>query len=207
MPKQISTVRRSVTALLFVGLAAAALLARAQVVPSAYARGLSITAGGEISGFQPDYAGHGVPEAAPFSGYLAGMGTYVDVKFTRWVQIEGEGRWMRFNRPDGGIYEDNYLIGPRLPLYKLRFWKATPYAKALIGYGKLNFEHGNGWGRYTALAYGGGLDMKLTRRIDVRLPDFEYQQWPKWTEGPPKTYNLLPYGLSVGVSYRFLGLR
>ncbi len=204
---QISTVRCPVTALLFLALAAGATAARSQVVPSAYARGLSISAGGEVSGFQPDYAGHGVPEAAPFSGYLAGMGTYVDVKFTPWVQIEAEGRWMRFNRPDGGIYEDNYLVGPRLPIYKLHFWRATPYAKALIGYGKLNFEQGNGWGRYTALAYGGGLDIKVAKRISMRLPDFEFQQWPNWSEGTPKTYNLLPYGLSVGVSYRVLGLR
>ena len=128
---QISTVRCPVTALLFLALAAGATAARSQVVPSAYARGLSISAGGEVSGFQPDYAGHGVPEAAPFSGYLAGMGTYVDVKFTPWVQIEAEGRWMRFNRPDGGIYEDNYLVGPRLPIYKLHFWRATPYGKFL----------------------------------------------------------------------------
>ena len=204
---RIPTVKRCVTALLFLALAAGATFARSQVVPSAFARGLAITAGGEVSAFQPDYAGYGVPEAAPFSGYLAGMGTYVDVKLTPWVQIEGEGRWMRFNRPDGGIYEDNYLIGPRLPIYKLQFWRATPYAKVLIGYGKLNFEQGNGWGRYTALAYGGGVDMKLTNRINLRLPDFEYQQWLQWTEGPPKTYNLLPYGLSVGVSYRVFGRR
>jgi hypothetical protein len=204
---QISTIRNSVAALLFCVLVSGAWSARAQVVPSAFARGMSIAAGGEVSGFQPDYAGNGVPQAAPFSGYLAGIGTYVDVKFTPWVQIEGEGRWMRFNQPDKGIYEDNYLVGPRLPIYKLHFWHATPYAKVLIGFGKLNFEDGNGWGRYTALAYGGGLDVKLSRRLTARLPDFEYQQWLNWSEGTGKTTNLFPYGLSVGVSYRIFGLR
>jgi hypothetical protein len=204
---QISIVRRSVAALLFFALVSGAWSARAQVVPSAFARGMSINAGGEVSGFQPDYAGNGVPQAAPFSGYMAGIGTYVDVKFTPWVQIEGEGRWMRFNQPDKGIYEDNYLIGPRVPIYKLHFWHATPYAKVLIGFGKLNFEDGNGWGRYTALAYGGGLDVKLSRRLTARLPDFEYQQWLDWSEGTGKTTNLFPYGLSVGVSYRIFGLR
>jgi len=204
---QISTIRLSAALMLLFMLAWEALCARAQVVPSAYARGMSIAAGGEVSGFQPDYAGNGVPQAAPLSGYMAGIGTYVDVKFTPWVQIEGEGRWMRFNQPDKGIYEDNYLVGPRLPIYKLHFWHATPYAKVLIGYGKLNFEDGNGWGRYTALAYGGGLDMKLSRRLTMRLPDFEYQQWLKWSEGTGKTTNLFPYGLSVGVSYRIFGLR
>ncbi len=202
-----SKISRNLAALLFFLIVAGALSTQAQVVPSAFARGLSITAGGELSGFQPDYAGNGVPQAAGLHGYLAGIGTFVDVKFTPWVQIEGEGRWMRFNRPDRGIYEDNYLIGPRLPIYKLHFWRATPYAKVLIGYGKLNFEDGEGWGRYTAIAYGGGLDVKVSRRISLRLPDFEFQQWPNWSEGLGPTYTLFPYGLSAGVSYRVFGIR
>lgn len=199
--------RRFTTALLLLLLAGAAVVARAQVVPSAFDKGLSINAGGEVSGFQPDYTGTGQPAHAAFHGLLAGIGTYVDVKFTPWVQIEGEARWMRWNRPDGGIYEDNYFIGPRLPIYKLRFWRATPYAKGLIGYGKLNFEDGNGWGRYTAIAFGGGLDIKMTRRFTLRAADFEYQIWPNWNEGFGKNTNLAPYGLSAGVSYRVLGAR
>ena len=199
--------RRFSPVVLFVAVAAGAATASAQVVPSAYTRGMAITAGGEISGFQPDYAGNGTPESAGFHGYLAGVGTYVDVRFTPWIQIEAEGRWMRFNKPVDGIYEDNYLIGPRLPIYKLRFKHATPYAKALIGYGKLNFEDKNGWGRYTDLAIGGGVDFKMSKRIDLRLPDFEYQLWPDWSEGTANTYTLKPYGISVGVSYKIFGVR
>jgi hypothetical protein len=204
---QFFDMRRPIIALLFLLLAGGAVSARAQVVPSAYASGFSLSAGGEVSGFQPDYIGTGVPADAAFHGLLAGPGAYVDVKFTRWVQLEGEARWMRLNRPVGGIYEDNYLVGPRLPLYRLRFWHATPYAKGLVGYGKLNFEDGNGWGRYTAIAIGGGLDVKASRRLTLRLPDFEYQLWPSWTEGAGKNYILQPYGLSIGVSYRILGRR
>jgi len=201
------TMRRSIAALLFLLLAAAAFQAHAQVVPSAFAKGISVAAGGEVSGFQPDYTGLGVPADAPLSGYMAGIGTYVDVKVTPWIQFEGEARWMRFNKPEKGIFEDNYLVGPRLPIYRLHFWRATPYAKVLFGYGKLNFEDGNGWGRYTALAYGGGLDIKMTKRINLRMPDFELQQWPNWTEGTGKAYNLFPYGVSIGASYRFLGIK
>jgi hypothetical protein len=186
--------------------AAVALSAYGQVVPSAFAKGLSLRAGGEASVYQPDYTGFGIPEHAPFSNYLYGIGTYVDLKVTPWIQFEAEGRWLRFRQVDG-IYEDNYLIGPRLPIYRWHFRRATPYAKVLIGYGKLNFEDGNGWGRYTQLAYGGGLDIKMSKRINVRLPDVEYQQWLNWTEGSGKTYNLFPYGVSVGVSYRILGLK
>ena len=202
-----SIMKRFIPTILSLAVAAGTLCAHAQTVPSAFARGLSINAGGEVSGFQPDYIGTGVPAPAGFHGYLAGIGTYVDVKVTPWVQFEAEGRWMRFNKPDGGIYQDNYLIGPRLPIYKLHFWKATPYGKFLVGYGKLNFENGNGWGRYTDLAFGGGLDIKMSKRFTLRAPDFEYQMWPGWSEGTPNTYTLKPYGLSVGVAYRVFGIR
>jgi hypothetical protein len=200
------TKSRSFIALLFALLICRAISVRAQVAPSAFARGLSITAGGEISGFQPDYTGLGVPQHAPLGYYLYGEGAFVDVKVTPWVQFEAEGRWLHINQTDG-IYENNYLIGPRLPIYRLHFWHATPYAKVLVGVGRLNFENGNGWGRYTALAYGGGLDIKMTKRINLRLPDFEVQQWPDWTEGNGKNYTLFPYGASVGVSYRVFGIK
>jgi hypothetical protein len=71
----------------------------------------------------------------------------------------------------------------------------------------LNFEDKNGWGRYTDLAIGGGVDFKMSKRIDLRLPDFEYQLWPDWSEGTANTYTLKPYGISVGVSYKVFGVR
>lgn len=167
----------------------------AQVVPAASGRQFSVTAGGMYSGFQPDYAGGGVADTAP--NRLYGLGTYVDVKFTRWFQIEAEGRWLHMNQLDN-INETNYLIGPRLPIQKLRFWRATPYAKVLIGLGDMNFEFNEATGRFTDIAYGGGLDWKLNRKISVRAIDFEYQQWPKWINNE----QLQPYGASVGIAYK-----
>jgi len=70
---QTSTVRRSIHALLLLLLAAGVLRAHAQVAPAAYGRGLTITAGGEASAFQPDYTGFGVPASS--STYLYGIGT------------------------------------------------------------------------------------------------------------------------------------
>ena len=89
---QSSTMSKWITAFLFSLVGLGAVSAGAQVVPSAYARGLTITAGGELSGFQPDYTGFGVPEHGQFSQNLYGIGAFVDVKITPWVQIEGEGR-------------------------------------------------------------------------------------------------------------------
>ena len=173
-------------------LCAGILRAHAQVEPSATRSQFALSAGAIGSVFQPDYAGNGVPEndANP----LFGPGAYVDVRLRRWVQFEAEGRWLRFNQYQN-IYEDNYLIGPRIPIK--RYGKFPPYGKALFGWGKMNFQYNFAYGRFTDIALGGGVDYDLTRRISIRAIDFEYQLWPNWING-----TLKPYGGSVGVAYR-----
>jgi len=169
-----------------------AVAANAQVAPSATLNRLSISAGVLGSAFQPDYAGNGVPETA--SNWPMGPGAFVDVRFSRWVQIEAEGRWLRFNN-FADIYQDNYLIGPRVPIHQFGRW--TPYGKVLFGFSKMNFQNNYAYGRFADIAYGGGADMKLNNRFTLRAVDFEYQQWPNWING-----TLKPYGVSVGISYR-----
>lgn len=176
--------RRSVVALCAF-FAATFLSSHAQVTQSADARGLSITAGGMVSGFQPDEGNND----------LGGLGTYVDVHLTHWIQVEGEARWLRFNQYYGE-HQDNYLIGPRVPIKQ--FGRATVYGKALIGLGKMTFPFNYGYGSFTALAYGGTVDYKLSRKLSLRAIDFEYQQWPKWLNNN----SLYPYGISVGVGYK-----
>jgi len=188
----IKLMNRSILAIFcFAGLLAAA-SAHAQVVPAANARTFSVSAGGLGSMFQPDYAGLGVAQTSP--NRLYGPGVYVDVHFSRWLQVEGEGRWLRFNQyyaggspPGNG--ENTYLIGPRIPVGT--FHRVTPYGKVLVGMGNGSFLNGN----TLVLSYGGGVDYKLTRRFTLRAFDFEYQQW---FVNP----TLYPYGGSVGISYR-----
>ena len=192
---------RRLAALVFsILFAAGAVAARAQVVAAATTRQFSITAGGMASIFQSDFAGdwqppsfqYPVAQASPYA--LFGAGAYVDVKFSRWVQLEAEGRWLRFNQY-GGISQDNYLIGPRVPV--LHFWRSSVYAKALGGYAKMNFDSFGNKGTFTDLAFGGGMDVKLTKRISIRAVDFEYQYYPKWSNS-----TLSPYGASVGIGYK-----
>jgi hypothetical protein len=167
--------------------AVGALFARAQVAPAATSRGMSLSAGGEGSAFQPDYDGKGFAETSP--NRLYGIGTYVDMKFTRWVQIEGEARWLHYNE-FLGISQTTYQIGPRIPIHTYR--KFTPYGKALWGFGT-----GSTWlnGHATVLTFGGGVDYRLNRKFTLRAFDFEYQQWRV-------TPTLYPYGGSVGLSYK-----
>jgi hypothetical protein len=169
----------------FVFLMAGERSGRAQAVEAMDARGLYIDAGVMASGFVPGDREHPV----------IGPGAYVDVHFTHWFQVEAEGRWMRWYGYEGET-EDNYLIGPRVPVYRLGR-RGQIYGKALVGLAKQNFAFG-GYGSFTAFAFGGTLDYKLTRKLTLRAVDFEYQYWPVWLPDQ----SLRPYGGSVGMSYR-----
>ena len=158
----------------------------AQVVPAATKDTFSVSAGGLGSMFQPDYAGEGIAQTSP--NRLYGVGAYTNVRFSRWVQIEGEARWLRFNEYLG-INENTYLVGPRVPI--VNFHGLEPYGKVLVGLGNGSFLTGNSF----VVAYGGGVDYKLNRRFTLRAFDFEYQQWHV-------TPTLYPYGGSVGLSYK-----
>jgi hypothetical protein len=166
--------------------------AHAQVVPSATSRTFSVSAGAFGSMAQPDYGDQGFAQTSP--NRLFGPGAFVDVHFSRWVQVEAEGRWLRFNQfylrglpPGNG--ESTYLIGPRIPI--VTFHRISPYGKFLVGLGNGPFLNGNTF----VLGYGGGVDYRLTRRFTLRAIDFEYQRWGV-------TPTLYPYGGSVGISYK-----
>jgi opacity protein-like surface antigen len=173
-------------------LVSAASSVSAQVAPSAYREGMSIHVGGEASVFQPDYFGSGIAQTSP--NRLYGPGAYFDLHLSRWLQIEGEGHWLRFNEYQN-IGENTYLIGPKVPIREFHRW--VPYGKGLIGWGS-----GPGWlnGRATTIAYGGGVEYRLSRRLTIRAADFEEQYWRTLP-------TLHPYGLSAGVSYRVFGGR
>jgi hypothetical protein len=188
-------------------IAATAVCARAQAVSSATASPFSITAGGMASIFQPDFKGDWVcatpclaisqtwyPVSQSSNQPLLGVGAYVDVKLTRWLQIEAEGRWLRLNQFEH-IHQDNYLIGPRLPVYRLG--RATVYGKVLAGSAKMTFDESGDHGTFTNIAFGGGVDLKLNKRVSFRAIDFERQYWPQWGNS-----TISPYGASMGISYR-----
>jgi hypothetical protein len=156
---------------------------QAQVAPSATRNSLTLTAGATVSVFKPDY----VPNK------LGGIGAYVDLNIFHGIGVEAEGRWQRYNKFEG-VSQDNYLIGPRYQFR--RIWRVRPYAKGLVGFTNMNFQQNIGTGRFTTLAFGGGADLRVTRRISLR-GDAEYQIWPDFLGG-----SLKPYGASLGIGYR-----
>ncbi len=163
--------------------------ALAQKLPTATAPGAYLAVGGTYSEVQAEY-----PQRV-----LGGAGVYADLNIRRNFGVEGEVRWLRHNQLDGSN-ETTYLVGPRFELHRGRF---LPYVKGLIGEGHLVFPYGDGYGNYTAIAFGGGLDVNLTEKIKLRAFDFEYQDWPLFNFGPGYPQQAItPYGISAGLSYR-----
>jgi len=171
-------------------------VAQAQKLPTATAPGAYLAVGGTYGGFNEEYPDPG--------RVLGGFGVYADLNVRRHLGIEGEVRWLRQNQIYGS-YETTYLVGPR---YEVRRGRYSPYAKALVGGGKLVFPTLNGkysgYGTYTAFAFGGGLDVNLTEKIKLRAVDFEYQDWPSFYYPTVTQQKITPYGLSAGISYRLL---
>lgn len=168
------------------------LAAQAQKLPTATAPGAYLAVGGTYSGFEAQY-----PQRL-----LGGAGVYADLNIRRHLGIEGEVRFLRQNQIFGS-HETTYMGGPRYEFHSGRY---SPYLKALIGGGRLVLPTVNGfatgYGTYTALAFGGGLDVNLTSKIKVRAFDFEYQDWPNfYIPGGPQQA-LTPYGVSAGLSYQ-----
>jgi opacity protein-like surface antigen len=159
--------------------------AAAQKLPTATAPGASITVGGTYSAVEAKYP----------QGVQYGAGAYVDLNFRRSIGLEGEVHFLRENTI-AGSHQTTFLVGPRVELH---YGRLSPFAKALVGDGKLTFPYNLGYGNYLVVGGGGGIDYRLTENLKLRAVDFEYQYWPSFTLG-----SISPYGVSAGLSYRFL---
>jgi len=144
-----------------------------------------MAAGGTISGY---YVGYGQRK-------LAGPAAFVDLDTRRHFGIEAETRWLNFPRT-ANVNASTYVGGLRLSPY-MPERKFYPYAKVMAGLGRFNFPYNYGSGTYFAIAAGGGLDMRLTHRMRIRVADFEYQDWPTFTYG-----SMPSWGISSGVRFR-----
>ena len=157
--------------------------ASAQVVESADAGGLRMSAGVTVSGY---YVGYGERKLLGYTGF-------VDIGPRGFLGIEAEARQLVFNQL-ADVHVATYLAGPRYPFREVgRF---QPYAKALIGVGEFNFTYNYAHGSYLVIAPGGGVDYRLNGRMRLRLADFEYQSWPQFTFGA-----IPSYGVSTGVKF------
>ena len=141
--------------------------------------------GGTFSQFQGDYG----------QRTISGGSAYVDTNLFWNTGVETEARRMWY--PNFGEREETLMAGPRWSFRRSGF---VPYVKVLVGGGRFVFPYKYGVGNYFAVAPGAGVDLRVGRRLRLRLVDFEYQEWPGFTYGA-----LHPYGISAGLSFQVLG--
>lgn len=109
--------------------------------------------------------------------------------------VEGDFHHARADE-DNTVYERTYEAGPRLFVTR-GAW--TPYAKLLVGRGVYNFHDGVANIAYNLYTYGGGVDYRIARSLNVRA-DYELQNWVNFPLG-----TLHPSVVTIGVAYHFNG--
>ena len=124
---------------------------------------------------------------------MLGVAAIADLDTKRRMGIEGEAQWLIFHQT-ANVHTTTYLIGPR---YHMTFGRWQPYAKGLIGLGQFNYPYNLGTDNDLVIAPGAGVDFRLTKRVRIRIADFEYQIWPQFNYG-----TLSSYGLSTGIRVR-----
>jgi hypothetical protein len=150
-------------------------LAQAQTTSSGDQGGLGIFAGAAGTGTYVQYG----------ERKMLGVTGFVDADGRRRLGIEAEGQWVEFHQ-SSDVHIETYSIGARYHFGKARF---QPYVKGLVGFGDFNFPYNLATGRFLVVTGGGGLDIRLSRRIYIRAADFEYQSWPQFTFGAMTTLN------------------
>lgn len=109
--------------------------------------------------------------------------------------VEGDFHHARSNE-DNTVYERTYEVGPRIFLTR---GAVTPYAKLLVGRGVYNFHDSVANVAYNLYTYGGGVDFRVARSLNVRA-DSELQNWLSFPLG-----TLHPSVVTIGVAYHFNG--
>lgn len=161
-------------------------IGRTQAIPTA-TRQASAQLGFGYSFAQPDYG----------QRRIQGVTGFGDLDFGMHLGVEGDIHYIALVTPTD-LAENTFLIGPR---YNFRRKNFDLYAKVLFGVGNLVIQEqqdnvGHSPGHDFAVAFGGGLDIPVTRHIVVRAIDFEYQHWNYLT-------GLTPTVFTFGAAYKF----
>lgn len=164
---------------------ASAGIAHAQTTPSGNRGELHLSVGGTGSFDTVNYG----------SRQMYGATAFVDAESTGHFGLEAEARFIEFPAQTDNVHAETYSAGGRYHWVLTNHWQ--PYAKALIGFGNFNYAYNLGQDQDLVVTAGGGVDFRWTRRVFLRVADFEYQDWPEAHYG-----NLTPINLSAGLKVR-----
>lgn len=189
MPVRSFPMSAMVALLTTVLLLASAGVLRAQVVPAGRQDVIRLSAGAIGSGDTFQYG----------SRKMLGAGAFVDADTSGHYGVEAEGRWVEFHQR-ADVHAETYSIGGRYHFDFGRRWQ--PYAKGLVGLGIFNLAYNYGQDRSLIVTAGGGMDFRWTRRITLRVADFEYQDWPVFKDSSAPSVNMTSLNGSVGFKVR-----
>jgi hypothetical protein len=154
---------------------------RAQAVYSADKKSM-LQVGAGVLYLKPDYV----------DTSIEGASIWADYDFRRFIGVEADIHIGSIITPSD-ISENSYFVGPRFMYHR---HKITAYGKFLFGRATITNQDNNQSSSYNAYAFGGGVEYRIMRKINIRVVDFELQQWPNFE---PNT--LSPLAISIGASY------
>jgi hypothetical protein len=172
---------------LFVFVLGLSIAAHTQAVPTATGNAHHLQVGTGYSLAIPDYA----------NTNIGGITVYGTLDIWRRIGVEGDMHFVTLHTPTD-LGESTYLIGPR---YMYQRGRIQAYGKFLGGVGRFQHQAGNIFipqseMTYSAVAFGGGVDVRVRKHINVRAIDFEAQKWLSFTP-----HTLSPYVFTFGVAY------
>jgi hypothetical protein len=175
-------------------------VAHAQDIPAATRGDLEV--GGTLSAANPNLTGLLVGHNGQYSTnqYLYGGSIYANFNVVNHISLTAQFDYPDYHTPQDFL-EKSYMVGFR---YIQPTGRYVPYGKVLVGLGSVSYDRPVDWiivpgtpGSYTAVAFGGGLDIRLAHKLVVRAIDYQYEDWLGFPGG-----SIHPSILSVGIAYR-----
>jgi len=144
--------------------------------------------------------------AGTFTNYNGGVGAF-GLNATPWLQFVGDSSYNMIQSSGTKVVLYGNHYGARLFWHRRNRWSAKPFVEGLFGGTRLDTTV-SGTGGYTASSrvfsfkVGGGVDIRPSRHIEIRLIDADYYR-TSFTGGPtPYQSN---YWISTGVVLRLFG--
>jgi hypothetical protein len=139
-----------------------------------------------------------------FSNLNGGMGAFA-VNLRPWLQITGDSSYNFITSGNTKTVLYGNHFGPRFFLRGHNRWNATPFAEVLIGGSRLDTTVSGTGGYKTSvncISYkaGGGVDIRPSRRFEIRLVDVDYYRTAFGTNLYQNSY-----WISTGIVIRLFG--
>jgi outer membrane biosynthesis protein TonB len=184
--------RAAVTSPATAAVTSPAVAAEPQPAPAEPAAPIIRPANARTSWERPNPAGHGVPRVEVFGGYAfarfvsGGTGTNLNGalgsfawNFKPWLQLVADTSYsvVTVSGTKNVLYGNHF--GPRVFFRGRNPWGMTPFVEGLVGGSRLDSTV-SGTGGYStsdnsfSIKAGGGVDVRLARRFEVRLFDVDY---------------------------------